>query len=183
MLLKLFGISFIVAYLVHAFISGSIRLFQLPKNSYVRRIHFLGLFCFAIIALSPLLWLILLAQPETLTNTNSQLISNLWSCAMVAAPFIAIACVVYMHKALLGFEDRLPDLDDIRSRSKINFRRKPDLPIRIKRKHASATPIRTLTKTSARVQPQSERLDFEDTLATLFQQNQTNPSEKIPEQD
>lgn len=183
MLLKLFGIMFIFGYLLYAFISGSISLFQLPRNPYLRRIHFLGFFCFVVVALSPFVWLVFLAQQETLANTTDQLISNLWSCAVIAAPFIVVGCIVYMHKTLLGFEDRLPYLDDDRFRSKSMFRRQANLPERIKRKHASAKPIKTPKVTSARVLPPSGQPDFEDTLATLIPQNRTNPREKVHAQD
>ena len=183
MLLKLFGITLIFAYLLHAFISGSIRLYPLPLNQYRCRVHILGLFCFSFVALSPLIWMTFFADQSALINTHEQLITNLWSCTVVAAPFVAVGCIVYLHKVLLSYDDRLPDLEDERFRRNPIFRRKGDLPARIKRKYASSKPIMTRTAPSVHVPPPSEQPDFEDTLASLFQPNQTSPNETVREQD
>ncbi len=183
MLLKLFTITFFIGYLLHVFISGSIRLVPLTRNYYRRRTHFLGLFCFSIVALSPLLWLITFAHPQALIDTNDQLIASLWNCAVIAAPIIAVGCIVYLHKVLLSYEDQLPYPGEDWGRSNPIFRRKDNLPIRIKRRFASATPIKTLNVMPARVPPPFEQPDFEDTRVTRFQQGQTSPIEKVYGQD
>ena len=185
MLLKLFSIMFIFGYLLHAFISGGTRLLPVPYNVYRRRTHILGLFCFFVVALSPLMWVTFVAQQSALINTSEQLITNLWSCTVMAAPVVAVGCIVYLHKVLLSYEDRLPDLNDEGNRGNPLFRRRGDLPTRIKRKYASAKPIKTLTvpAAAAHVPLLSEQPDFEDTLASLFQGNQTSPNETAREQD
>ena len=185
MLFKLFSIMFIFGYLLHAFISGSIRLLPVPYNIYRRRTHILGLFCFSVVTLSPLMWVTFIAEQSALIDTNDQLITNLWNCVVMAAPVIAVGCIAYLHKALLSYEDRLPDLDDEGIRGNPLFRRSGDLPARIKRKYASAKPIKTLTVPVAAVHVPllSEQPDFEDTLASLFQENQTSLKETAREQD